>query len=83
MNGDIDENEEQGVDEESGDDIVEGVHEETVVDADVEQLVARIDKTDVDDAAQQRETRRRLEELREKREKDLDSTFNFNLDEEL
>ncbi|MEL7185957.1 MAG: hypothetical protein AAFN50_05915 [Pseudomonadota bacterium] len=63
--------------------IVEGAHEATVVDADVESLVAKIDNTDEEEAARKRALRRRLEEAREARESDLDSTFNFNIDEEL
>ena len=64
-------------------DIVEGAHEATVVDADVEKNEKKMDGTDEDEAARKREIRRRLEEENERREKDLDSTFNFNLDDDL
>lgn len=49
----------------------------------VDELVAKLDSADPDEAAHEREVRKRLEELREKQDKDLDSTFNFNLDEDL
>ena len=48
----------------------------------VEELVAKIEATDPDEAAHKREVRKRLEELREQRDNDLDSTFNFNLDDD-
>ena len=50
---------------------------------DVDQLVAKLDATD--DAARRKEVHRRLEELAErKREQaELDSTYNFNLDDEI
>ena len=49
----------------------------------VDELVAKVDASDPDEAAHKREVRKRLDELREKQDKDLDSTFNFNLDDEL
>jgi GTP-binding protein EngB required for normal cell division len=50
---------------------------------DVDELVAKIDK--IDDAEQKKEVHRRLEELAERKreEAELDSTYNFNLDDEL
>ena len=50
----------------------------------VEELVAKLEDTDADDLARKRAIRRRLEELREEREaeKDLDNTYNFNLDDD-
>ncbi len=56
---------------------------ETTVDLNVEELVAKLDKDD--DAARKKEVHRRLEEAAEKKreEEELDSTFNFNLDDEL
>jgi GTP-binding protein EngB required for normal cell division len=49
----------------------------------VEKLVEKIDK--VDDADHKKEVHRRLEELAEKKreEAELDSTYNFNLDDEI
>ena len=49
----------------------------------VEKLVEKIDSLDPDEAAHEREVRRRLEELQEQKDKDLDSTFNFNMDEDI
>tara|TARA_R110002049_G_scaffold23726_7_gene84123 strand:- start:2959 stop:3273 length:315 start_codon:yes stop_codon:yes gene_type:complete len=50
----------------------------------IEELVAKLDKTDDDDLARRRAIKRRLEELREMRdaEKDIDSTYNFNFDDD-
>ncbi len=55
------------------------------VEINVEELVAKLEATDSDDVARKREIRRRLEELEEMRRSsvDLDSTFNFNLDDDL
>lgn len=55
------------------------------VEINVEELVAKLEATDSDDVARKREIRRRLEELEEMRRssEDLDSTFDFNLDDDL
>ena len=55
------------------------------VEINVEELVAKLEATDSDDVARRREIRRRLEDLEDMRRanEDLDSTFNFNLDDEL
>jgi len=52
---------------------------------DVEKLVAKVESGEVDAAEEEKEVHRRLLELEEKRltEKELDSTYNFNLDEDL
>jgi hypothetical protein len=72
------------------DDDVEDIDEEDnvgdiSVEINVEELVAKLEATDSDDVARKREIRQRLEELEEMRRssEDLDSTFNFNLDDEL
>ena len=49
----------------------------------VDEIVAKIDKADPDEAAHKREVRKRLEEIAEERDEAADSTFNFNLDDEL
>jgi hypothetical protein len=51
----------------------------------IESLVAKLDSTPKDDLDRKRAIRKRIEELRDIRdaEKDLDSTYNFNLDDEL
>ena len=55
------------------------------VEINVEELVAKLEATDSDDVARKREIRRRLDELEDMRRAnaDLDSTFNFDLDDEL
>lgn len=66
-------------DDDDGDDNVDLTSE-----LNVEELVAKLEATDSDDLARRRLIRRRLEELRELREAemDLDSTYNFNLDDD-
>ena len=49
----------------------------------VDEIVAKMDKADPNEVAHRREVRKRLEEIAEKRSEDLDSTFNFNLDDDL
>jgi hypothetical protein len=56
---------------------------DTVVEANVDALVARMDSKDVDEVAHKRETREKLEKLQEQQDKNLDGTFNFNLDDDL
>ena len=55
------------------------------VEINVEELVAKIESADDDDTGRKREIKKRLEELHEQREADaeLDSTYNFNLDDDL
>ena len=49
----------------------------------VEELVAKLESSDPDGVAHKREVRKRLEELREQKDSDLDSTFNFYMDEDV
>lgn len=51
----------------------------------VEKLVAKLEAHDGDDADHKKEVHRRLEEVNDQRDSDqeLDSTFNFNLDDDL
>jgi hypothetical protein len=55
------------------------------VEINVEELVAKLEATDDDDSGRKREIHKRLEELEEERRtnEDLDSTYNFNLDDDL
>lgn len=55
------------------------------VEINVEELVAKIEAGEDDDGEHKKEIHRRLEELNEQRivEEELDSTFNFNLDDDL
>ena len=52
---------------------------------DVEKLVAKVESGDIDAAEHEKEVKRRLAEVEEQRrtEEDLDSTYNFNIDEDL
>lgn len=54
-------------------------------DINIEELVTKLESTPKDAFDRQRQIRRRIDELREEREalKDLDNTYNFNLDEDL
>jgi len=56
---------------------------DTIIEASVDALVAKIDATDAEEAARKRAARKRLEELNEQRSKELDDTFNINLDDDL
>jgi len=56
---------------------------DTAVEANVDALVARMDSKDADEVAHKRETREKLEKLQEQKNKGLDGTFNFNLDDDL
>ena len=58
---------------------------EMTAEINVEELVAKLDATPKDDVERRKKIRKRLDELRDEREamKDLDSTYNFNLDDEL
>ena len=72
-------------DDEDVDDIDEDNVGDISVEINVEELVAKLEATDSDDVTRRREIRKRLEELEEMRResRDLDSTFNFDLDDEL
>jgi len=56
---------------------------DTSIEISIEKLVEKLEASDEDDVHRKAEIRRRLEDLREQREKELDSTFNFNLDDEV
>ena len=60
-----------------------GDEADTTAEVNVDELVAKIDMDE--DAEHKKEVHRRLMELEEKKlqEKELDSTYNFNLDDEL
>ena len=55
------------------------------VEINVEELVAKIEASGSDDASRKREIRKRLEDIEERRrnDDDLDSTYDFNLDDDL
>ena len=99
MSGDIDEpgNKDQVEDNLSEDKVTEDISDEEIdltVDDDivldgstaeikVDELVAKIDSEDPDEAARHREIREKLEALSEQRDDELGSTYNFNLDDDL
>jgi hypothetical protein len=70
-------------DEESSDDMPD-IGGDTIIDVtgELETLVDKFEKTDADEVARRREIRRRLDEIAERRNQDLDSTFNFDLNED-
>ena len=83
---DLDESEDVELDEvNSSEDEMPDIGGDTVIDVsgELEALVVKLGKEDPDEAAHQRDVRKRLEEIAEKRDKDLDSTFNINLDDDL
>ncbi len=49
----------------------------------VDELVAKMDSKDTDEAAREREVREKLEALQEQRDDKFGSTYNFNIDEDL
>ena len=78
--------EDEELDEELDEDAMPDIGGETVIVVSGEleaELVAETRKADTDEAAHKREIRRRLEELTEMRNKELDDTFNFDLDDDL
>ena len=65
--------------------IADDVSGDASAELDVSQLVAKLDSADDADADHKRATHRRLEELQDQKEseKNIDSTFNFNMDDDL
>lgn len=53
------------------------------VEINVEELVAKLEATDDDDVGRKREIRKRLDELHDEQDAELDSTYNFNLDDDI
>ncbi|MDH3273643.1 MAG: hypothetical protein OEM64_11425 [Gammaproteobacteria bacterium] len=87
MNGEIIDNEELddiAEDIEPFDDDIDNVGDFSV-EINVDELVAKIEADNDDDAARKKEIHRRMEEINERRkvQQDIDSTFNFNLDDDL
>ena len=58
---------------------------DTVIDVsgELEAIVEKLGEEDPDEAAHKRKVRKRLDEIEEQRDKDLDSTFNINLDDDI
>ena len=55
---------------------------DSTVEMDIEKLVAKLEAIDSEDVHRRAEIRHKLEELRELREQELDSTFNLKFDED-
>ena len=55
---------------------------DSTVEMDIEKLVAKLEAIDSEDVHRRAEMRHKLEELRELREQELDSTFNLKFDED-
>ena len=72
-------------DEDISPDAMPDIGGDTVIDVsgELEAIVEKLEKEDPDEAAHKRAVRNRLEEIAEKRDADLDSTFNIDLDDEL
>ncbi len=52
------------------------------VEINVEELVAEIESTDAMESVEKSKVRKKLDEIREEHEDELDSTYNFDLDDE-
>ena len=83
----IDESVEESADDATDENIVlttdDDKFADTAVEANVDALVAKMDSADADEVARKREARKRLDEVRQQQDDDLDGTFNFNLDDDL
>jgi hypothetical protein len=71
-------------DESSSEDEMPDIGGDTVIDlsGELEAIVEKVEKEDPDEAAHKRAVRERLDEIEEQRDKDLDSTFNIDLDDD-
>lgn len=86
MSGDIDETDDIELQDDlasddADDDSVDNVGDLSV-EIDVSELVADIELSDAEEAERKQAVRRRLEELNEAKEKELDSTYNISLDDD-
>jgi len=72
-------------DEASSEDAMPDIGGDTVIDvsSELEAIVEKLESADPDEAAHKREVRKRLDELSEERDDALDSTFNFNIDDDI
>ena len=72
-------------DDSSSEDKMPDIGGDTVIDVsgELEAIVEKLEKEDPDEAAHKRAVRQRLDEIEEQRDKDLDSTFNINLDDDI
>ena len=95
MSGEIEEPGDKDEEDEEDEAVSEAVAEgDIVVDTDidnvgdlsveinVEELVAEIESTDAMESVEKAKVRKKLDEIREEHEDELDSTYNFDLDDE-
>ena len=90
-NGDKDETDLEAAEEEvledesSSEDEMPDIGGDTVIDlsGELEAIVEKLEKEDPDEAAHKRAVRQRLDEIEEQRDRDLDSTFNIDLDDDI
>lgn len=92
MNGEKDKVEDVAEDEMSEEEISEAdvlaeVDDDNVgdlsVELNVEELVAKIEADDAEEVHRKAELRRKLEKMQEQHDAEMDSTYNFNLDEDI
>ena len=71
-------------DESLSEDEMPDIGGDTVIDlsGELEAIVEIVEMEDPDEAAHKRAVRERLDEIEEQRDRDLDSTFNINLDDD-
>ena len=83
-NGDKDETDLEAAEEEVLEDEMPDIGGDTVIDlsGELEAIVEKLEKEDPDEAAHKRAVRQRLDEIEEQRDKDIDSTFNIDLDDD-
>jgi vacuolar-type H+-ATPase subunit I/STV1 len=81
----LDESLDDSLDEDVSPDAMPDIGGDTVIDVsgELEAIVEKLEKEDPDEAAHRRAVRNRLEEIAEKRNADLDSTFNIDLEDDL
>ena len=84
VDDDLDDELDDDLDDEESSDNMPDIGGDTIIDVtgELETLVDKFEKTDADEVARRREIRRRLDEIAERRNQDLDSTFNFDLNED-
>ena len=83
---DLDEAEDEVLDDDPvSEDAMPDIGGDTVIDVsgELEALVETLETEDPDEIEHKRAVRKRLEEIEEQKGSDLDSTFNFDLDEDI
>jgi hypothetical protein len=80
----LDDDDDSSSDDDDDDDDMPDIGGDTIIDVsgEIEALVEKLEKSDPSEVAHRRAVRARLEEIAEQRNIDLESTFNFNLDDD-